>query len=293
MASKEDYALHIPGAVGSYAPYLRPAAQTCDLTGLTVTALPPGRVEVKLRDVPAMLNVTPHAGLRTPDYLYRLEGRDLRQDKANNAWGGYDLLRAGQTHEIRCANPGWELGIVLEEDRLSDLSAEAWNGSMLIERDVIHRRDDAVISLARLAIDHLRSGKPDRLYIQGLAIAMTARALSADSSMPSVPTRGTERRIARAIDYIEAHLGEDLSVAAIASAAAMSPSWLQTAFKANTGQPVFAYVRERRLERARILLADRRLSLSQIAFECGFSSHSHMTRLFTKGYGCSPSQMRG
>ena len=78
----------------------------------------------------------------------------------------------------------------------------------------------------------------------------------------------------------------------IAAVAAMSPSSLQSAFKALTGRPVFSYVRERRLERARILLADRRLSLAQIAYDCGFSSHSHMTRLFTARYGASPRAMR-
>ena len=72
----------------------------------------------------------------------------------------------------------------------------------------------------------------------------------------------------------------------------MSPSWFQTAFKTATGRPVFAHVRERRLERARALLADRRLSLSQIAYACGFSSHSHMTRLFTAKYGITPTEMR-
>jgi AraC-like DNA-binding protein len=72
----------------------------------------------------------------------------------------------------------------------------------------------------------------------------------------------------------------------------MSVSWLKTSFRATVGKPVWAYVQERRLEHARLLLSDPDLSLAQIAYECGFSSHSHMTRLFKRRYGVPPAAMR-
>lgn len=293
MTLKDDYVLHIPGHAGSYVPYLPPDVPTCALTGLHVTALPPGRVEAVGRDMPAFINVVPEPVSQCDGFHFLLDGSPAERRSISTSGGGYDLFAEGQTHDIRCTNTTWELFLELDQSRLPALAAEAWDGRAAIDRPMVTRRDPEAALLGRLTIDHLRSGDPDLLFVQGLAIAIVAKALASDGKMPTVACRGTDGRIARAIDYIEAYLGEPLSVAQVASAAAMSPSWFRAAFKSVTGQPVFAYVRERRLERARILLADRRLSLSQIAFDCGFSSHSHMTRLFIKRYGASPKAMRG
>ena len=86
----------------------------------------------------------------------------------------------------------------------------------------------------------MRRGKPDRLSVEGLAIAMTARAFE---TVRSDTVRGTDARILRAIDYAEAHLDCSLSVAELASVAAKSSSWFQHCFHAATGRPVRAYVR--------------------------------------------------
>ncbi|KIT18202.1 helix-turn-helix domain-containing protein [Jannaschia aquimarina] len=288
----DDYALHVPESTGAFLHRATPKAHHCDLTGLSIVALPPGRIDVELRSAPGYINVIPQTNANRVD-RFIVDDRDLLSRSVANRGGGFDLFAGGLDHEISGENFGWELFVELDETQLPQLAVEAWDGEMRITRRGVCRSDFAVSNLARLAIEHMRQGITDRLYVEGLSIAIVARCLAQASDLPeTVTTSGTDARIARAIDYVEAHLGEGLSVAAIASAAAMSPSWFQTAFKATTGQPVFAYVRERRLERARLLLADRRLSLTQIAFACGFSSHSHMTRLFSARYGASPREMR-
>jgi len=47
-----------------------------------------------------------------------------------------------------------------------------------------------------------------------------------------------------------------------------------------------------RIERARELLSNPALSLTDIALDCGFSSHSHMTRVFRQFLGVTPSEYR-
>ncbi|KIT18203.1 helix-turn-helix domain-containing protein [Jannaschia aquimarina] len=279
------------GATGSFRPYLSPRSHSCDATGMTITALSPGKVDLSLAAMLLVLNVVPSRPSATP-YHYRLNGEDIAR-RVHTAEGAAHAFFAGGDMELSCHNHDWECLVEFDGHSLEAVISEALEmlGGRLPE--FASTFDAAVCTLARMAISHLRFGEPDRLYVEGLTVAMNARVLSLGrGAHGAAAVDGTDPRIACAIDYIEAHLGEDLSVAAIASAAAMSPSWFRSSFRAAMGQPVFAFARERRLERARPLLADHRLSLAQIAFTCGFSSHSHMTRLFAARYGASPKEMR-
>lgn len=59
------------------------------------------------------------------------------------------------------------------------------------------------------------------------------------------------------------------------------------AFSRATGLTPYAYLLQRRLERARALLGGSQ-PLAEIALACGFADQSHLTRLFTRLYGVSP-----
>ena len=136
----------------------------------------------------------------------------------------------------------------------------------------------------------------DALSMQLIALAatdggechMVARWLDAAPAIP-MPS---DPRLARVIDYIEAYIGTDLSLAGLASVAALSPSQLTRAFRAATGETVWAFVQRRRAERAVELAIGTRLALSEIAFRMGFSSHSHMTRVVKQRYGMTPGEIR-
>lgn len=180
-------------------------------------------------------------------------------------------------------------------------SIEIDDGSGLEIVDVTGEPDIAAKHLALGMIAEARDGPVPKLFADTIGLAFAQILVSRYSNRAGDPrllsnaasmARPDERRLRCAVDYIEAHLDEDLSLAAIASAACMSVSWLKTSFRATVGKPVWAYVQERRLERARLLLSDPDLSLAQIAYDCGFSSHSHMTRLFKRRYGVPPTAMR-
>jgi AraC family transcriptional regulator len=79
-------------------------------------------------------------------------------------------------------------------------------------------------------------------------------------------------------DYIETHLGEDLSVGRLAAVAGMGPSQLKALLRRSTGLGVHQYIVRRRVERARALLRDGTLPASQAALEAGFAHQSHMAR---------------
>lgn len=103
---------------------------------------------------------------------------------------------------------------------------------------------------------------------------------------------GLDPRLASTIDYIDAHLGSQLSVEKLARVAHLSPGHLSRCFKAATGLSVWAYVRQRRCERARELLLETTLGTAEIAYRCGFSSQAHLTTTLKAHLGETPGAVR-
>jgi AraC-like DNA-binding protein len=98
----------------------------------------------------------------------------------------------------------------------------------------------------------------------------------------------TETHIAKAASFIDANYKRNLSLKQIADHAFLSPSHLQHLFKSETGRSVMQYLNEARMDRAKALLKEARLNISQIAFEIGFNDASYFSKAFKKFYGVAP-----
>jgi AraC family transcriptional regulator len=98
----------------------------------------------------------------------------------------------------------------------------------------------------------------------------------------------------RVIEYVDAHLDQDLTLAELAAVAEFSPSHFKALFKEAAGVPVHRFVLERRIGRARLRLRllDGRQSITAIALETGFAHPSHMACWMRRLLGLSPSQIR-
>jgi transcriptional regulator GlxA family with amidase domain len=92
--------------------------------------------------------------------------------------------------------------------------------------------------------------------------------------------------------WIPAHLGDDLSVAALAARACLSERSFARAFRAEVGQSPAAYVETLRVERARTLLEDGAESLEVVTRATGFSSPEILRRAFHRRVGVSPAAYR-
>ncbi len=96
-------------------------------------------------------------------------------------------------------------------------------------------------------------------------------------------------RINRVIDHIRDHLAEPLPLESLARVAHFSPFHFHRVFRALVGEPVHAFVRRLRLERAVFRMAHGpKASLTRTALACGFASSSDFSRAFTQAYGFSP-----
>jgi AraC-like DNA-binding protein len=103
-------------------------------------------------------------------------------------------------------------------------------------------------------------------------------------------TRHTKnyQRLKKALDFIETHYGEPLTVDRVAKEVYLSSSRLSHIIKSELGITLGDYISKVRIEKAEALLKDRELSISQIALEVGFPDQSYFTKVFKKVEKCTP-----
>jgi AraC family transcriptional regulator len=96
----------------------------------------------------------------------------------------------------------------------------------------------------------------------------------------------------RVVEFIEAHLAEDVSLAALAELTDLSLYHFARAFRQSFGAPPHRYHMARRMDYARALLQKPALSVTEIGVEAGFRETSSFTRAFRKFTGLTPSEYR-
>ena len=98
--------------------------------------------------------------------------------------------------------------------------------------------------------------------------------------------------IERARHHIHDHSGDELSLGAVARVVNMSASYFSEKFKQATGMNFVEYVARTRIEKARNLLRNPNLRISEIAFDVGFKSLSQFNRAFKRFTGKAPGDYR-
>ena len=97
----------------------------------------------------------------------------------------------------------------------------------------------------------------------------------------------------RVKNYMEEHLQDKLSLDELAHETDYSRAHFLRMFRAATGKTPHQYLTERRIERAKnMLLEAKKISLIDVAARCGFSSQSHLTRVFRRQVGATPSEFK-
>jgi AraC-like DNA-binding protein len=121
--------------------------------------------------------------------------------------------------------------------------------------------------------------------------ALLGRLLASGAPVDSLPPRqGTPLGAAR--EHLRAHAAKPVSIADLADLMGLAESHLIRAFHREFGLPPHAYQMRLRLSAAGELLA-RGLSVSTVAFECGFADQSHLSRNFKAVYGLTPAAWAG
>ena len=109
----------------------------------------------------------------------------------------------------------------------------------------------------------------------------------------SIAAQLAERSSLRELqDWIADNLKEDLSVAALAERAFMSPRNFARVFRHEVGVSPASYVESLRLERAKLLLQSTELTIGEIGQRCGFGTVETLRRSFARSFGITPVEYR-
>jgi AraC family transcriptional regulator len=166
--------------------------------------------------------------------------------------------------------------------------------------DPMCSRDPHVETVCRQIVREM--SQPDecsRLVVdclgQELAIRLLRQHSSVSGSRTLAPKSGAgyrDWRLRRAMEYLEAHLGEDVALNEVATVAGLSTTHLANLFRNGTGEPPHRWLMRRRLEQACELLAKPDLSITDIAHQCGFASSQHLATVTRRHLATTPTAYR-
>jgi AraC-like DNA-binding protein len=163
----------------------------------------------------------------------------------------------------RAADELQKLGVPMERSRLKEV---------YFQTPVLpQKRLDSVLSLLAIFADHL-SMKSNQIAMQ-----------QANAEPPV---------ITRAKQFIREHQTEDLSLGQVAKAVNTSTFYFCKLFKKATGLNFTDFLSRTRIEKAKNLLLNPNLRVSEIAFEIWFQSLTHFNRVFKRIVGQSPTEYR-
>ena len=133
-----------------------------------------------------------------------------------------------------------------------------------------------------------------RFYAESLITAATAHLIQFYTEQkPTLDINfSNSSRIKQAIEYINAHLNEDLSLEAISSLLGISKYYFCRSFKQETGLTPWQYIIQLRVTAAKRLLVMPNLSITQISLQLGYSTPGQFANFFRQHTGISPSNYR-
>jgi AraC family transcriptional regulator len=138
-----------------------------------------------------------------------------------------------------------------------------------------------------------------RLYADSLATGLAIQLVRRYSSLKDIHVGHggmAPHKLRKAIALIDHHLSDEeegrVGLRAVARDVCMSYFHFSRAFKQAMGMTATSYIAERRIERAKKMLEETELPISEIALRSGFSSQSHFTTAFRRLAGATPKAFR-
>ena len=125
------------------------------------------------------------------------------------------------------------------------------------------------------------------IFITASATVLVREILKAYMD-PQGPRALIDERLKRALDHIEQHLKETLTIASLAAVAHLTRHHFGRLFKKYVGRSPMDYVWRRRTHHALDLLQSGKWKVVDVAAECGFSDQSHLDWRFQQEFKCSP-----
>jgi AraC family transcriptional regulator len=153
--------------------------------------------------------------------------------------------------------------------------------------------DQIVLSILSEMTNETAAG---RMYVETASLMLAARIIhgycdSGSCTLPAPASHPLDHgRLRRVLDYISAHLADEITLADLARVAGLSTFHFARMFTLAIGVSPHRYVSRMRLENAMAEIAAGRLPLAQIALNARFSSQASFTRAFRRATGMTPGE---
>ena len=208
--------------------------------------------------------------------------------------GSVVLINPDEMHTgARAHEAGWSyrgyypqlehMTAVLGELELGQSGTPAFSSSVL-QDPVVYR---ALLGLHHSAQSGASALEQQSAWREAALLLMQRHARVRDADAP-----GNEpAAVARARELLDARLDCPPSLEELAAAVNLSPFYFARVFRQATGLPPHAWLKQRRLSRARTLLRLGYLPFN-VAFDLGFADQSHLNRQFKQAYGVTPGEYR-
>ena len=156
--------------------------------------------------------------------------------------------------------------------------------------------DKMTTHLAFVVLQSMKDGSSN-FYAEASAQWLSAHLLTKRSQMEEwlkkmSKSSLTDLRLLRVLEYIQEHMGQDLSLAVLALEAGMSAFQFSTLFQKQVGLSPSKHVHTLRMRNASRMLSETNKSSAEIALLCGFKTASHFGVAFHKHFGQSPLTFR-
>jgi AraC family transcriptional regulator len=216
--------------------------------------------------------------------------------------GSFFLTSGGSPYEVRwkaVTSEPFESMIVFIDLPLLQRALEEVFGSNADHarlRDISGFTDDTLNWLMERLRDELTRPQASPLFVQALAQAIAIHLAreygvtdaESRSSSPSLP--GYKLRQLR--EWMAEHTAEEFSLERLAAQAGLSRFHFERLFKAAVGVSPSRYHIDLRMNEARRLLRETKMSVVDVALEVGYTNPSHFAQLFRREIGLSPSDYR-
>jgi AraC family transcriptional regulator len=167
--------------------------------------------------------------------------------------------------------------------------------SALQTHDVLE--DQTLRRLMSVLVQEKRNGfKSGSFFLDGMATALASYLAHHYSTVlpAEVSSRGgmAPAILRRCIEFMESRLAGNLSLNDVAREAGLSTSHFVRSFRQSTGKTPYQFLLQRRVDRARALMRDRRVSLTEVALASGFADQHHLATVFRRITRVTPSSYR-
>ncbi len=160
-----------------------------------------------------------------------------------------------------------------------------------------HRITASVMELVRQILNCPYSGIPKNLYVEGkilelIAVYLNEMVREKGKGAPAIKlSREDIKGLQRVKGLLDECFAEPMTIPELSKMVYINEYKLKAGFKEVYGKPIYSYVIDRRMEKAKQLLAGKGMKVKEAASMVGYTNISHFIETFRKKYGVSPGKI--